>query len=247
MNPGGLHLSPTTTMNTLRTDRFRIMVFFKKRPELSLEEFSRYWMDEHSKLVIKWMDGKEGMLKYEQLHVNQAEKARLKKMGVPILDYDGVALFDTDNYENFQALFNEEYVRDILPDEEKFVHHDGVVVIRANIASIIDHDEDLIIAAQMASAGSPYLKPPTKLRKDRSRMLFTFNVKEGADLSRVWLQDHAEVVKVTPIGQSAIKYEQLYPMKEPFGRFGGTGDAQPPLWDGECSLKTKPNGKLRER
>jgi len=35
-----------------------------------------------------------------KLHVNQVEKARLKKMGVPVLDYDGAAYFDFESFED---------------------------------------------------------------------------------------------------------------------------------------------------
>ncbi|KAF9255778.1 hypothetical protein L218DRAFT_883359 [Marasmius fiardii PR-910] len=188
-------------MNTLRTDRFRILLFIKKRPDVTREDFDRYWLEEHSKVILKFTDGKEGVLKYEQLHINQAEKARLKKIGVPVPDYDGAALFDTDSFDKFGALFGEEnYAKDVIPDEEKFFIRKESVIVRTNIASIIDYDEDLVVAAQMGSAGSLYLKPPTKLRKDRSRMLYMFNVKKGVDLSQAWLQDHAEVVKATPLG-----------------------------------------------
>ncbi|KAG7100202.1 hypothetical protein E1B28_001977 [Marasmius oreades] len=218
-------------MNTLRTDRFRFFVFVKKRADMTMEEFDRYWLEVHSKVFLKFIAGKEGLLKYEQLHVNQVEKARLKSIGVPVLDYDGVGLFDVDSFEKFAALLDEGYIRDVVPDEEKFILREESVVVRAKIASIVDCDEDLLIAAQMASAGSPYLKLPTNLRKDRSRMLFTFNVMEGVDLSQVWLRDHANVVKATPLGQSIIKYEQLHPT-EPVSGFTDNHDAELPHWDG---------------
>ena len=78
--------------------------------------------------------------------------------------------------------------------------------LRANIASIIDHDEDLVVATH---AGSAHIKPAAQLRKDRSRMIFMFNVKEGVDISQAWLQDHAEVVKTAPMAKNIIKYEQV--------------------------------------
>ncbi|KAG7100199.1 hypothetical protein E1B28_001974 [Marasmius oreades] len=194
-------------MNPFRTDRFRVLVFIKKRPDITTEEFNRYWLDEHTRVSLKFAGTKETVLKYEQLHVNQEEKARLKKIGEQVLDYDGVVMFDTDSFEKFGALLNgEEYIKDVLPDEEKFVTREECIVVRANIAPIVDHDEDLVMAAQMGSAGSPYLKLPTKLRKDRVRMVYTFEAKEGVDLSQAWLHRHAEVVKATPLGQSIINY-----------------------------------------
>ncbi|KAK1220225.1 hypothetical protein PQX77_017024, partial [Marasmius sp. AFHP31] len=85
-------------MNTLRTDRVRTVVFLKKREDITIEEFSRYWLDNHSKVLLDFARGKKGIIKYEQLHVNQAKKYRLIKMGVPVLDYDGVVLFDSESF-----------------------------------------------------------------------------------------------------------------------------------------------------
>ncbi|KAK1236159.1 hypothetical protein PQX77_000601 [Marasmius sp. AFHP31] len=198
-------------MNNLRTDRVRTVVFLKKREDVTIEEFSRYWLDRHSKVLLDFARGKAGIIKYEQLHVNQAEKGRLKKMGVPVLDYDGAVLFDSESFDAMNTAFStDDYVQKVIPDELKFIDREKCVVLRLNIASIVDNDEDLIIAAQMGSASSAYLQPPTKLRKDRSRVIFAFKAKPGADMSKAWLQDHAEVVKSTPLGLSMIKYEQLH-------------------------------------
>ncbi|KAJ8085304.1 hypothetical protein PM082_004099 [Marasmius tenuissimus] len=201
-------------MNTLRTDRVRTVIFLKKREDITIDEFSQYWLDNHSKVLLDFARGKKGIIKYEQLHVNQAEKSRLKKMGVPVLDYDGVVLFDFESFDAMNTAFNtDDYTRKVVPDELKFIDREKCIVCRLNIASIVDTDEDLNIAAQMGSASSAYLRPPTKLRKDRSRVIFTFNAKPGVDLSKAWLQGHAEVVKSTPLGESMIKYEQLHPAK----------------------------------
>ena len=35
-----------------------------------------------------------------KLHVNQAEKERLRNMGVPLLDYDGLAYIDFESFED---------------------------------------------------------------------------------------------------------------------------------------------------
>ena len=65
------------------------------------------------------------------------------------------------------------------------------------------------MGAQMVSESAANLQPSIQLRKDRSRVIFAFNAKSGIDLSKAWLQDHAEVVKSSPLGASMIKYEQV--------------------------------------
>ncbi|KAL0569239.1 hypothetical protein V5O48_012726 [Marasmius crinis-equi] len=223
-------------MNALRTDRVRTLVFLKKREDITVEEFSRHWLDRHSKVILDVTAGTSGVIKYEQLHVNQAEKARLKKLGVPVLDFDGIALFDSETFDSLKSVFSSErYTQKAIPDELKFIDREKCVAVRLNIGSIVDSDEDLIVAAQMGSASSAYLQPPTKLRKDRSRVMFAFNAKEGVDLSKAWLQEHAEVVKSTPLGQTVIKYEQLH-LTAPIRRLvsSKTSDStlQLPSWDG---------------
>ncbi|KAK1235545.1 hypothetical protein PQX77_001222 [Marasmius sp. AFHP31] len=175
-------------MNTLRIHRIRTKVFIRKREDITIEEFGRVWLDNHSKVC--WREDGD-----YQLHVSQAEKHRSIKMGVPVFDYDGVVLFDS---ESIAAMNTERR----LPAPRRT-------------------DEDLNIAARMGSASSAYLRPPTKLRKDRSRVIFAFKAKPGIDLSKAWLQGHAEVVKLTPLGESMIKCEQLH-LAAPIARSVGT-------------------------
>ncbi|EEB96529.1 hypothetical protein MPER_04324, partial [Moniliophthora perniciosa FA553] len=141
------------------------------------------------------------------------EKARLQELGVPVFDYDGAALFDVATLDVFTQLGNDpQYASLIIPDENSFFVRSTAFVVNVNIASIVDHDEDLAIAAQMGSASSAYLKVPTKLRKDRARMLLMFKRKEGMSIEEMgeyWLNEHARVVKQdTKMGKDIIKYEQ---------------------------------------
>ncbi|KAJ8085264.1 hypothetical protein PM082_004059 [Marasmius tenuissimus] len=85
-------------MSTLRTHRVRTAVFVKKRQGIAIE-FDCYWLSNHPKVLLDFARGKKGIIKYEQLHVYQAEKGRLKKMRAPVFDYDGVVLFDSGSLD----------------------------------------------------------------------------------------------------------------------------------------------------
>ncbi|KAK7051493.1 hypothetical protein VNI00_004467 [Paramarasmius palmivorus] len=224
--------------HALRTDRYRILLFIKRQPSLSYEEFSRHWLEVHSKLVIEIAKKHKGLIRYEQLHVNQSEKQQLENLGLPVLDYDGVALFDVESFETYTATVSLPEMQSlIVPDENRFFVRSTAFVLKLNIASIVDHDEDLIIAAQMGSASSAYLKVPTKLRKDRARMLLMFKRKEGMsmeEMTKYWLNEHAKVVtEDMKMGAEIIKYEQLHlAPPNPTEHYVAGSTTSLPDWDG---------------
>lgn len=51
----------------LRKDRVRVLAFIKKVDSVSKEEFSRYWVEEHSKIFMSMAIAKKNLLKYEQV------------------------------------------------------------------------------------------------------------------------------------------------------------------------------------
>ncbi|ESK90432.1 conidial pigment polyketide synthase alb1 [Moniliophthora roreri MCA 2997] len=136
--------------HTLRTNRFCTLVIFQKNPSLSIYESTQYLLNVHSNLVVKFMEGRDfGLVKYEQLHVNQDAKAALKTMGIQVLeDYDGAVLFEIESFDKFSALWTSpEYIADIAPDERKFALRETALFCRFSIATIFNREEAAVIHA----------------------------------------------------------------------------------------------------
>lgn len=55
---------------SLRTDRVRLVVMFKKKDTITREEFDRYWVEEHAKLFSSLAIVKSNVLKYEQVSLD---------------------------------------------------------------------------------------------------------------------------------------------------------------------------------
>ncbi|KAF5385132.1 hypothetical protein D9615_000971 [Tricholomella constricta] len=107
-----------------RTDRVRIIIFVKRKPGLSKEEFSRYWKGPHAELFTSLETVKKNVIKYEQAHVNDKyiTAPQAMAMGLTAPDWDGFAVFDAESYDKlFEVFSSEEYAKIAVPDEENFI------------------------------------------------------------------------------------------------------------------------------
>ncbi|ESK92396.1 ethyl tert-butyl ether degradation [Moniliophthora roreri MCA 2997] len=214
-----------TRQYTSRTDRVRILILLEKKHSLSTEEFQHYFLNVHSKIVAKFAEGKDGLIKYEQLHVNQEERAFIKDMGQTVPNYDGVTLFDFESFDKFEAFFSSsEYISDIGSDIERFLHTTTALVLRLNIVPIIDPE---VHVSRLSL---------NQISKDRATALFGFTRKEGISREEMrthWLNSHAKVVcSETRMGREIIKYEQLHLATECPIRRLNESSMDLPNWDG---------------
>ncbi|KAI3600731.1 conidial pigment polyketide synthase alb1 [Moniliophthora roreri] len=213
--------------HTLRTNRFCTLVIFQKNPSLSIYESTQYLLNVHSNLVVKFMEGRDfGLVKYEQLHVNQDAKAALKTMGIQVLeDYDGAVLFEIESFDKFSALWTSpEYIADIAPDERKFALRETALFCRFSIATIFNREEAAVIHAGYPGQSLTYC-----IRKDRVRMLFLFKHREGVtteELERYFLE-------LCDKGEEIIKCNLLYPAApDAVSRIDNSSSKLVPDWDG---------------
>uniref|UniRef100_A0A0W0FJ65 EthD domain-containing protein n=1 Tax=Moniliophthora roreri TaxID=221103 RepID=A0A0W0FJ65_MONRR len=207
------------TQYTSRTDRVRILILLEKKPSLSTEEFQEYFLNVHSKIFAKFAEGKEGLIKYEQLHVNQEEKALLKDMGQPVPDYDGALLLDFESFDKFEALFSSpEYISIVGSDMDRFVHTTTALVLRLNIVPIINPEEHVPKSSL------------NQIRKDRVAILFVFTRKEGMSLKEMkkhWFSHANLVCNETRMGK------ELHPATDsPIKRLDASSSTDVPDWDG---------------
>ena len=92
----------------------KVVVFVKRNPDLTIEEFQRHWRDVHARLVAETPSVARHILRYEQ---NPRSLEDYERDGE---DFDGVAIAWYRSREAMEALFREpEYLERIRPDEER--------------------------------------------------------------------------------------------------------------------------------
>ncbi|KAL0069470.1 hypothetical protein AAF712_003505 [Marasmius tenuissimus] len=190
----------------------RVLVFAKKREDWTIEQFDDYWLHSHAKTYTDYVSRFRNPTIYEQLHVNQEEKEKLKKAGIPVVDFDGIPAFDAESFEGFnETIEDPDYEKIIAPDEATFSSREGSLEDEA---------------------------PETEVREYRARMVVVFEKKEGLtdeQFTNAWLNDHATVLKKTPLGKKVIKYDQCH-LAEPIKAFAGAGGDSVPKWSGIIAI-----------
>ncbi|KAK7051500.1 hypothetical protein VNI00_004474 [Paramarasmius palmivorus] len=193
--------------NSVLKNCVRILVFFTKNPLLSDsdEEFERYRLDIHARAFAELVEDKKGkgLVRYEQLHINSEEQAKLKAWGLPVLEgYDGIDSFDFESLEQFHELWScPEYASNVVPEEKKFMIRETALVLCLSVASLAVVNREP--KNQPVSVG---------IRQDRARMLFGFRRKEGMRIEEMkehWVEHARLACEDTRMGQEVTKYDRL--------------------------------------
>lgn len=96
----------------------KIVYCISKKPELSDEEFHRYWKQTHAPIAARI----PGLRRYVQSHTHP-ESSEL--WGAC---YDGVAEVWFDDIEAMRAAMDSEQVKAALEDEKNFIDHTNVAL-----------------------------------------------------------------------------------------------------------------------
>ncbi|CDO76181.1 hypothetical protein BN946_scf185037.g4 [Trametes cinnabarina] len=126
-----------------RSQRFRMTVLIKPKEGMSFEDFLDYWEHKHAALFNSIAISKRNLYKYEQFHVDSTSTAILTKAWSeamnPIPPYAGVASFEADSPEKILEIFDdEEYLRVVAPDEDKFVDRPSMQVLGGYYVTIFE-------------------------------------------------------------------------------------------------------------
>ncbi|KAF5385131.1 hypothetical protein D9615_000970 [Tricholomella constricta] len=122
-----------------RTDRVRVIVFLKRKPGLTKEEFSRYWQGPHAELFMSLDIVKKNVIKYEQAHVNDKYITAPQAMGLTAPDWDGLVVLDGESYDKlFEIFLSEEYARIVAPDEEHFIDRPKCQILPLDLFTAIE-------------------------------------------------------------------------------------------------------------
>ncbi|KEF62748.1 uncharacterized protein A1O9_00721 [Exophiala aquamarina CBS 119918] len=121
----------------------RIYALITKSGELSDEEFHRYWSQEHPKVWLNIEAVKLHITFYSQFHVDKQAQTGLSPLGVPLGQFDGVAIMEADSLETFLEVYQgKDFLKVVLPDEQKFIDHDKSFVM-------FGHQEDKKVGGEV--------------------------------------------------------------------------------------------------
>ena len=106
-------------MPAAKTDgtMLKVSCFLTRRPDLSHEEFHRYWTEVHTPMLAKPMPGAPKVHRYVQLHPVPQDVPSLKTA-----PFDGVAEVWFDSLEDAAAMFTSDHYDTVFAkDEENFL------------------------------------------------------------------------------------------------------------------------------
>lgn len=95
----------------------KVSCFLTRRPDLSHDEFHRYWTEVHTPMLAKPMPGAPKVHRYVQLHTIPEDVPALRTA-----PYDGVAEIWFDSLDDAAAMFtSDQYNTVVAMDEENFL------------------------------------------------------------------------------------------------------------------------------
>ena len=119
--------------NKINPTWLKVSCFLTRRPDLSHDEFHRYWTEVHTPMLAKPMPGAPPIHRYIQLQTIPED--------VPALQtalYDGVAEIWFDSLADAAAMFtSEHYYNVVAKDEENFLDRTKTAFLYAHEKSII--------------------------------------------------------------------------------------------------------------
>lgn len=103
----------------------KLVYCLRRRPDLSFEAFSRYWLNEHAALV-KRIAPLLGVIRYVQSHATAPEaNAALRESRDLLEPYDGIAEIYFNDLESMEkahmSAAAEAAQRELTADEDKFI------------------------------------------------------------------------------------------------------------------------------
>lgn len=118
-----------------------LIVCIKRKPGMTVEEFSQYWRGHHGPLIRSVPDFTRHLVSYTQYHLADQDSPVAKMFGVSS-DYDGVAVLTFKSAEALEQAFQEPaYLEHIRPDEFHFVDLENCIPFLTEAVPIKAADE----------------------------------------------------------------------------------------------------------
>ncbi|KAF7298906.1 BetaGal-dom2 domain-containing protein [Mycena indigotica] len=108
----------------------QLLAFLRRHQHLSFEEFDEMWTN-HATLVNKHLKAvQDGSVKYKQFHVDPKVNAELRALGRPVLDHDGMVLWEAATLaEIFECIASPECLEFLRPDDARFLAEERVELV----------------------------------------------------------------------------------------------------------------------
>ncbi|KAJ8085222.1 hypothetical protein PM082_004016 [Marasmius tenuissimus] len=133
-----------STTPTFDENSGRLLLNVTKQDELTFEQFDRYWLETHSKLVTDIPIAREKITLYEQLHLHSNPVPEFPHPTMKCqnrLESDGVVVAQSTSLEEiFDLIYiNEEFRQVAGPDEDKFAKSisQSPMILPLNVVSLI--------------------------------------------------------------------------------------------------------------
>jgi uncharacterized protein (TIGR02118 family) len=186
----------------------RIVFLLRRKPELSLAEFHRYWREEHGPLVASHAQ-RIAALRYVQVHrlddpVNERAAQARGGMEPP---YDGVAELWWESEAALQQVLatpgGERAGRELLDDEAKFIDLPNSPLWFAYEYPQVNPTPENIVARQTNSIVKLYF--PLRRRAELSE--------EAAQL--YWRTNHGPLIRRHAAASGILRYQQVHRFETP--------------------------------
>ena len=186
----------------------RLVFLLRRRPELSLAEFQRYWREEHGPLVASFAT-KLDIVKYVQVHaveddLNEAIRAARGGMEP---GYDGVAELWWHSLDAFEAALGSEAGQAagaaLLEDEAKFIDlPQSPLYLNYELPQVNPVGED-VVATPRSSWQKLYF--PLRLKAE-------LGFEEG---QRYWRTQHGPIIRSQAQASGIHRYQQVHRIETP--------------------------------
>ena len=180
----------------------KLAVLLKRRPDLTFEQFDRYWDGTHGDIVIGIPEFTRHVHRYSQSHlVDPAYHG--EGMAWKRADFDGIAEVWFDDIATMTRAFNEpKFVELVGPDDAQFIDRDGTAIL-------VTHEIEKI-----PLNGSPQVKLSVVIRR-RDGMSFE-------EFDHYWNHVHGAIVTGVPeFTRHVRRYVQAHLVPE----YTGAGDS----------------------
>jgi len=152
--------------------QYRITTFFKKRPDLTEQQFYDHWGNVHGPLVIPWALH-HGVLEYTQYQTPETLRRTFSSKMDPAfntsIEYDAAADWYVDSYEAYLAAYTDPYYINVIePDEHNFVDKGQLDESNAGKQTIVRAVSTLGFCRSMIKDGKPSIDINEKIWQDFS-------------------------------------------------------------------------------
>ncbi|KAK1221029.1 hypothetical protein PQX77_016163 [Marasmius sp. AFHP31] len=135
----GSVISHADDVPTIVPNRSRMLLYFGRNLSLTFSEFSDYWRGPHARLFLNTTVVKQNLLRYEQLHVNQEWKQKLRDRGLDVPEFDGILVAEAVTLDKILEAFNNpEYNEIVIPDTLKFANFSTALYAGFKITTVFD-------------------------------------------------------------------------------------------------------------